>query len=75
MYTDPNNLLTVVRMEVHFWPLCQCEDCKAERTRRKSYPESHLMNVSVETAHALGFIPSRCPEGSLAKKLACPALR
>ena len=73
MNIDPNQLLTVMKKEVHFWPLCQCEVCKVERTRQKPCPESHLMNVSVETAHTLGFIPSRCPEGSLAKKLACSA--
>ena len=62
-------MLSVAKVEIHYWPLCPCETCKSERARREPASDSPLRLVSVETAHVLGFIPSRYPEGSLAKKL------
>jgi len=65
-----DKLLTVAKAEIHYWPLCPCEVCRSERARREPTLITPIRQVSVETAHVLGFISSRCPEGSLAKKLA-----
>ena len=70
MNVAADKLLTVAKAEIHYWPLCPCEACRSERARREPTLDSPIRHVSIETAHALGFIPSRCPEGSLAKKLA-----
>ena len=70
MNVAADKLLTVTKAEIHYWPLCPCEACRSERARREPASDSPIRRVSIETAHVLGFIPSRCPEGSLAKKLA-----
>lgn len=70
MSDQGKNLLMVTKVEIHYWTLCQCEACKSERARREPAKDSPLRNVSIETAHILGLIPSRCPEGSLARRLA-----
>ena len=70
MNVAADKLLTVTKVEIHYWPLCQCEACRNERTRREPTLNTPIRKVSVETAHVLGLIPSRCPEGSLTKKMA-----
>ena len=66
---DPN-MLEVIRVEHHLWRTCPCEHCKAERERREPPSDSPLRSMSVEAALVLGLIPSRCPEGSLAARIA-----
>lgn len=64
-----DTLLEIRKVEVHYWPECDCQDCRQERERREP-SNPHLLSISVDAAHSLGFIPHRCPEGSLARKLA-----
>lgn len=68
------NLLQVTRVEHHCWKSCPCRECEEERTRRDcssltKLVDSHLRSMSVDTAYHLGYIPTRCPEGSLARRL------
>ena len=66
-----SEVLEVVRTEHHLWKTCPCEVCKKERNRREhQHPtNSPLRSYSVDVAHTLGIIPSRCSEGSLARRL------
>ena len=72
---DPN-VLQVTKAELHYWPACPCRACEEERTRRdRSSPtDSRLRSISVDMAHLLGYIPTRCQEGSLARRMAIEAL-
>jgi hypothetical protein len=63
------DLLEVVRIEHHLWKTCPCSTCEEERERR-DHSNHPIHNLSVEAAHALGFLHSRCPEGSLARQIA-----
>ncbi len=64
----------VTKVELHYLPTCPCQECVAERLRRhpprpNREPHPHIQSMSVETAHTLGFLKSRCSEGSYARKL------
>ena len=67
-----SDLLEVVVTSHHFWKTCPCSTCEEKREQEgKQHPaETPVRHVSVETAYRLNLIPSRCPEGSLARRLA-----
>lgn len=66
---DEDSVLRIERVECHYWPACECVECEKERARRAP-PQHPLHSMSVDTAHVLGFLSSRCPEGSLARRIA-----
>lgn len=69
---DHTGIHEVTHVEHHWLKTCPCNACGAERKRRDllaSPPKSHLTNISVGAAYALGFISRRCAEGSLARRL------
>lgn len=72
---ENEDLFEVVRTEVHFLPKCPCPDCRRERERRaadkRTHIEPHLQSISVDTAHLLGFIDHRSPQGSVARGMMC----
>ncbi len=73
-HPDPNDIYRVVRIEYHYLPDCPCEDCKKERTRRQISSNNptnspHVLSLTPDSAHVMGYIPSRNPMGSLAAKL------
>jgi hypothetical protein len=57
------------KIEHHLLMTCPCRDCEEERSRRE-HSNHPLHSMSVENAHTLGFLTSRCPEGSLARQIA-----
>lgn len=63
-----DELIEVVRTEVHHWPSCPCEVCKSERKRR-DHSNTPIRRLSVDSAYRLGFLNHRCPGGSLARSL------
>lgn len=60
----------MTRQEHHLLRSCPCRECEEERARRDHAKQSHLHSISVDAALVLGFIDSRCPEGSLAAQIA-----
>jgi len=66
-----SDLLKVVTVSLHAWRTCPCQVCEEKREQEDSPKPADfpIRKVSVETAYCLGLIPSRCSEGSLARRL------
>ena len=67
---DPN-VFEITETEHHALQTCPCVRCVVERERRGlGRPANNpIRRIPVDVAHVLGFIPTRCPEGSLARRL------
>ena len=59
-----SDVLIVHKEEHHHWSTCPCEACQEERS--KHFTSSRLRHFTPQHAHALGFISSLTPGGSVA---------
>ena len=59
----------VYRREVHSLYECDCNDCTLERKRREKLQDRSCLSIPPSTAYLFDLIPSRHPQGSLAREL------